>query len=159
METADYTPYAKQRTEAISKMCEKEGLEYHSIHDSYLLEPGTIKTGSGKTFQKFTPFYNSALHHKIPTPRNAETFSWIKMKGSGKGTRKVKRFSWEVTLDDMRRRFVPTPNPHLAVKGGREEGLKLIKNIPDGYAKTHDIPSINTSLLSAHNHFGTVSIR
>jgi deoxyribodipyrimidine photo-lyase len=159
VETTDYTPYAKQRTEAISNMCKKEGLEYHSIHDSYLLEPGTIKTGSGKTFQKFTPFYNSALKHKIPAPKSAETFTWMKAKGSGKGTRKVKRFSWETTLEDMKRRFVPTPNPHLAVKGGREEGVRLIKHIPESYAKTHDIPSINTSLLSAHNHFGTVSIR
>jgi deoxyribodipyrimidine photo-lyase len=156
VETADYTPYAKQRTEAISKFAT---LKYHAIHDSYLLEPGVIKNGSGKTFQKFTPFYNSALKHKIPAPRNAEQFSWIKSSGSKKGTRKVTKSSWETTLDTMEKRFVPSPNPHIAVKGGREEGLKLIKNIPDGYAKTHDIPSVNTSFLSAHNHFGTVSIR
>jgi deoxyribodipyrimidine photo-lyase len=159
VETADYTPYAKKRSEDILKFTEKEGLKYHPIHDSYLLEPGTIKNGTGKTFQKFTPFYNSALKHKIPSPRNSEKFSWMKSSGSKKGTRKVQRSSWETTLEDMEHRFVTESNPHIAVKGGRKEGLHLIKNIPDGYAKTHDIPSINTSFLSAHNHYGTVSIR
>jgi deoxyribodipyrimidine photo-lyase len=159
VETADYTPYAKKRSEDILKFTEKEGLKYHPIHDSYLLEPGTIKNGTGKTFQKFTPFYNSALKHKIPAPRHAEQFSWIRPSSGKKGTRKIRRSSWETTLDAMEDKFVSTPNPDIAVKGGREEGLKLIKNIPDSYAKTHDIPSINTSFLSAHNHYGTVSIR
>jgi deoxyribodipyrimidine photo-lyase len=160
VETADYTPYAKKRTAEIADMCKREGIEYHSIHDSYLAEPGSIQNGSGKTFQKFTPFYNTALKRKIPEPRRAERFTWQRAtRGGGKKTRKAKTFPWEVTLDEMERRFVPEPNPHIAVKGGRKEGLHLIKNIPDGYAKTHDIPSVNTSLLSAHNHFGTVSIR
>jgi deoxyribodipyrimidine photo-lyase len=45
------------------------------------------------------------------------------------------------------------------VKGGRTEGLTLLKTPPPDYTGQHDIPSIPTSNLSAHNHFGTVSIR
>jgi deoxyribodipyrimidine photo-lyase len=160
VETADYTPYAKERTKEISDLCEREGIEYHGIHDSYLLEPGSIKTGSGRTFQKFTPFYRKALEHKIEFPHGAKKFSWKKIiAGKSKKTRKVKNFFWNTSLDEMEKRFVPEKNPDIAVKGGRQEALELIKHIPAGYAETHDIPSINTSLLSAHNHYGTVSIR
>jgi deoxyribodipyrimidine photo-lyase len=160
VETADYTPYALSRTKEISELCNREDIEYHGIHDSYLLEPGSIKTGSGRTFQKFTPFYRTALKRKIDLPKEAENFSWKKIvSGKGQKTRKVKKFFWSTSLDEMEKRFVPEKNPDIMVKGGRTEGLELIKHIPVGYGKTHDIPSVNTSLLSAHNHFGTVSIR
>lgn len=160
VETADYTPYAKKRTGEISELAKKEGIEYHSVHDSYLLEPGTIKTGTGRTFQKFTPFYERARLKDIPAPRRPSKLPfYTRSITKAKGTRKIRRSSFEVSLEDMRRRFVPTPNPELAVKGGRKEGLELIKNIPTDYGKTHNFPSIPTSLLSAHNHFGTVSIR
>ena len=159
VETADYTPYAKKRTEQLSRFCEKENLDYKLIHDSYLLEPGIIKNGSGKTFQKFTPFYEAARRKEIPEPRRAGKLPFTRFSSGAKGTRKVRKFSWEVSLDEMERKFIPEKLPGLAVKGGREEGLELIRNIPDGYAKTHDIPSISTSFLSAHNHYGTVSIR
>lgn len=170
VETADYTPYAKKRTEEISDLCKalrtsgkRRNIEYHSIHDSYLLEPGTLKTGTGKTFQKFTPFYERARLKDIPSPRRSSTITFYtsltKTRSASKGTRKVRRSSWEVSLEEMRHRFVPQPNPELAVRGGRKEGLELVRKIPDDYAKTHNIPSIPTSMLSAHNHFGTVSIR
>lgn len=163
VETADYTPYAKKRSETLSDFCKRESIEYKLVHDSYLLEPGTIKNGSGKTFQKFTPFYEKARQKEIPEPKRAGKQPFTKLYGSQtggtRGTRKTKKFSWQTSLEEMERKFVPEKNPNLAVKGGREEGLELLRNIPEGYAKTHDIPSIKTSLLSAHNHFGTVSIR
>jgi deoxyribodipyrimidine photo-lyase len=161
IETTDYTPYALRRTSAISELCKKKGLEYHSVADSYLLEPGTIKTGSGKTFQKFTPFYEKAIRKTISDPRGPSKFSFYKLISSSgaKGTKKVRRPSWEISLEEVRQNFVPKPLPELAVKGGREEGLELIRKIPEDYAKTHNIPAISTSMLSAHNHFGTVSIR
>jgi deoxyribodipyrimidine photo-lyase len=65
----------------------------------------------------------------------------------------------EVSLETMRRRLVPHPNSEIAVKGGREEGQHLMHSIPSNYEKIHDIPSQSTSMLSAHLHFGTVSIR
>ncbi len=65
VETADYTPYAKKRQEELAKFCEKGGIDYKLVHDSYLLPPGTIKNGTGKTFQKFTPFYESARRKEI----------------------------------------------------------------------------------------------
>jgi deoxyribodipyrimidine photo-lyase len=81
-----------------------------------------------------------------------------KFSSKSKGTRKV-AFSGHSNLESMFRRLVPTRNPDLATHGGRSVALELLKHLPASYGKTHDIPSISTSMLSAHNHFGTVSIR
>lgn len=160
-ETADYTPYAKKRTAELTAFCKKHSITYEYTHDSYLMAPGTILNKSGKTFQKFTPFYEAARTKSIALPRRAHDFHFCTITHGNKkhGTRKRARFSWQTTLDDMERRFCPVKNDEIAVKGGRVEGLQLLRTLPQNYAKTHDIPSISTSMLSAHNHFGTVSIR
>lgn len=161
-ETADYTPYAKKRTAEIAAFCKQHSITYQPVHDSYLMEPGSILNQSGKTFQKFTPFYDTARTKSIPKPLKAHSFHFsIITKGITKGerrtTKKRQRFSWQTTLDEMERYGVT--NKEIAVKGGRQEGLQLLQRLPKNYAKTHDTPSIPTSMLSAHNHFGTVSIR
>lgn len=148
VECADYTPFAKQRTEAMQSLCETLGASYYSVDDIYLQPPGSIRTGTGKTFQKFTPFYEKALTYPVHAPQKKPKIDWYIMRGFG-GT----------DLDTMKRRFVPTPNPAIAVQGGRKEALALLKKLPKNYATIHDIPSESTSMLSAHNHFGTVSIR
>ena len=165
-ETADYTPFAKQRTGNISDFCKKHSISYQLVHDSYLMEPGSILNKSGKTFQKFTPFYDTVRTKHIDAPKRGHSFHFCtivkgcKQKGGNKKqTRKRQRFSWQTTLDEMQQRFCPDINDKIAVKGGRTEGLRLLANIPHSYDKTHDVPSIPTSMLSAHNHFGTISIR
>lgn len=162
VETVDYTPYAKRRTETIAEFCEKFSISYNQVQDSYLTEPGSIKTKTGKTFQKFTPFYESARHTRIPKPAADRRFKWYKILVGGSGktrkTRKIKRHSWETSLDVMEKRLVPKRNIEVA-RGGRKVALELLTNLPKKYAETHNIPSIPTTLLSAHNHFGTVSIR
>jgi deoxyribodipyrimidine photo-lyase len=59
----------------------------------------------------------------------------------------------------MRKKLIPKENTSIHVKGGRSEALLLLKTLPENYDKERDIPSKRTSNLSAHNHFGTVSIR
>jgi deoxyribodipyrimidine photo-lyase len=166
-ETADYTPYAKKRTTEIAAFCKKHSITYQSVHDSYLIEPGAILNKSGKTFQKFTPFYNTARTKSIPAPQKPHPLHFCTIttgliqqrKDKKQKTRKRHRFSWQITLDDMERRFCPVTNTEIAVNGGRKEGLELLRRLPQKYAETHDTPSISTSMLSAHNHYGTVSIR
>ena len=166
-ETADYTPYAKKRTAEIATFCKKHSITYQSVHDSYLIEPGAIVNKSGKTFQKFTPFYNTARTKSIPAPQKPHTLHFCTIttgliqqrKDKKQKTRKRHRFSWQTTLDDMERRFCPVKNAEIAVNGGRKEALQLLRHLPQKYAETHDTPSISTSMLSAHNHYGTVSIR
>lgn len=142
-ETLDYTPFAKKRTESLQDL----GPEYHGIHDTYLTAPGSVLNGSGKTYQKFTPFYNAArrqhIEKSLEKPRN---IPWYKGRNP-------------LTPVNLTR-FKPSTNKNIHVGGGRREALKLLAAVHDiDYAEVHDVPSKPTTNLSAHNHYGTIGIR
>ena len=146
-EQRDYTPYAKKRTTETVMFCAQNDIEYLVGEDQYLTNPGTILNKSGKMFQKFTPFYNQASTKAIPKPAPSPRIDHLH------------KLTTKSNLKDMIRLLIKEPNPHLHVKGGRTEALKLLESMPTDYTKNHDTPHIPTSNLSAHNHFGTVSIR
>jgi deoxyribodipyrimidine photo-lyase len=145
-ETADYTPFAQARQDA-TKALVPEG-QYHLVHDTYLTEPGTILTGSGRMFQKFTPFWEAARHKPVAEPKpQPRAIPW------------AKRRTDSLYLSQIAPRIGSEPNPDIHVHGGRTRGLELLQRIPRNYATIHDIPAERTTDLSAHHHFGTVSIR
>lgn len=150
-ETADYTPFAKQRQEDAARISSKHAVEYHVVHDTYLLEPGTVLNKGGKPFQKFTPFYETARQTPIAKPSSMpRAIPWEK---GNPALPKEHAFTWKEA------HALYKQNPHIAVQGGRKEALNLLKSLPLNYDKEKDIPSIQTSRLSAHHHFGTISIR
>jgi deoxyribodipyrimidine photo-lyase len=153
-ETQDYTPYALRRQESLAEFCKSANIKYNLLHDIYIHAPGSVKNRSGKTFQKFTPFYEKARRLHVPEPTGAvRDVPWFQ--GGASGTRRAHSTS----LASMRRKLIPAPNEDIAVRGGRAEALQLLRDLPRNYAVIHDIPASRTSMLSAHNHFGTVSIR
>ena len=157
VETADYTPYAKTRSERIAGVCADVGAIYASHHDLYLHTPGTILNKAGKTFQKFTPFYNVAkekLVEKVLAGPRDGFFG-----GLGK-----KLGKYQSTLDKMEATIFTSQESRDSVKGrayqgGRAEGLRLLQDIPRNYAEIHDVLAEKTSGLSVHHHFGSISIR
>ncbi len=63
---------------------------------------------------------------------------------------------------EIEKKILPKKNPNIFLKGGRKEGLELIKNIENlkEYKDLRNYPYLKgTSGLSAHHKFGTVSIR
>jgi deoxyribodipyrimidine photo-lyase len=148
-EQRDYTPYAKKRETDTLFFATQNDIEYIVEEDLYLTNPGDVTNKQGRMFQKFTPFYDNAKTRPVPKPKGKVSLNRIHSKLAIKTT----------TLKAMRAKLVPKSNPDLHVKGGRKEALKLLDSMPKDYSKDHDTPSISTSNLSAHNHFGTVSIR
>jgi deoxyribodipyrimidine photo-lyase len=149
IETKDYTPYAKKREKRITEFCDKHRIQFEAIDDIYLLPPGTIRNGSGKTYQKFTPFYDQLI--KSYSSKIDKPFGFVK--GSFvKGSLCQK-------LSTIKLSAVETTETDRIHKGGREEGLMLLSNLPKKYNETRNIISIDTSGLSVHHHFGTISIR
>lgn len=149
VETRDYTPYAKQREQKIREFCEKSHIPHDVVEDIYLTNPGSVRTGAGKVFQKFTPFWEAAKRQDVPKPLpRPQRIRWASSRI---------RVPHSVTLAAMR----AAVGPRLAgaQRGGRTEGLKNLAAVPKHYTETHDIMAAPTSQLSAHNHFGTLSIR
>lgn len=153
-ETKDYTPYAKTREAAIRGWCSKAEVSYTTAHDLYLTEPGSIRTGTNRVFQKFTPYYETAKKVAVPKPLGlaVPAGKWFKPRSTA--------YKNEITITAAYKHFLPKGlNPAVAVKGGRTEGLALLRRLPLDYDEIRDYPARRTSMLSAHNHFGTVSVR
>ena len=145
----DYTPYARARDAALEKLCNKNGVTFISEHDALLHEPESVLTGQGTPYQIFTPFYKACVGKGVAMPEKATHAHYYR------GT-----LTKEITLEKMQRIVVPD-NLTLYVQGGRSMGLSLLKRAQGltDYQTTHDIPALDTSLLSGHTKFGTVSIR
>ena len=146
-ETKDYTPYAKLREERIQKFCGKNSIHFEAIDDIYLFPPGTIRTGNGKIYQKFTPFYEQIVKRKVDEPLGFVKGKFVKASVADNLS--------NTTLSKM----FPKEKSERLFKGGRKEGLELLMKLPENYNETRNMMALPTSGLSVHHHFGTISIR
>ena len=149
---ADYTPYAIQRELEVIQLCDKMGVQVQYAHDYYLHPPGSIVNGQGQTYQKFTPYYNSASKKKVDAPVSSRKIHFVVTN---------KHLQHTIKLDDALHKFTKI-NPDILVNGGRSNAIQQMriaaKNIKN-YSKTRDTLSLPTSQLSAYIKFGCVSIR
>jgi len=147
----DYTPFARKRDQGIRELCLKLNVQCHTYHDALLLEIGTIKTDSNTTYLKFTPFYLKAINKQVDPPLKLAL------------TNRLSKYSFIDDNDTYNKNIHDfyTHNNKIAVNGGRKEGLKHLKNLLTltEYNDERNILHINTSMLSAYNKFGVVSIR
>lgn len=137
----DYTPFAKRRAESL-------GL---TEIENHMLNPN-IRNGSGQVYKVFTPFYNRSKSDSISRPKRLPK-EWHKS---------LKSLKMESIIKPMTLFKTILGNSKLEpciLKGGRKEGLKLLRSIPIKYAETRNNPSLKTSMLSPHHKFGTISIR
>jgi deoxyribodipyrimidine photo-lyase len=149
----DYSPYAIERDMKLTNLCESESIMIDYGTDYYLHEPGTILNGSGQPYQKFTPFYNTAMKQKVVMPVGPRKIPFSKTTSHMKNM---------ISLDSAMKQFVGNKNETISVNGGRDNAIKQMKiaatNIKS-YEKTRDELSHSTSRLSAYIKFGCVSVR
>ena len=157
---ADYTKFSKERDAKIRDIVNRISHNPVTVisEDDILLHPlGTIKTTTGKTYTKFTPFLNASL---------------AQIKSIRQPSRKpVKNFIGSVTLhgpseynNDLKTMHDSIVNTHIPERGGRVTGLKILKKISSAhtwanYNQLRDQLSYNTTHLSPFNKFGCISIR
>jgi len=152
----DYTPFSRQRDQALHKMATKHHVDFISRED-VLLNPiltNPVLNKAGKFYEKFTPFYRAASLRRILRPQRVRT----------------KRLVQKCLVDPASLRMTHLqklyrPNAHAAVKGGRQEAKKLLLRLQSKKTKLKNYTifrnrlTFKTTMLSAHNKFGTVSIR
>lgn len=145
---ADYTPFAQHRDKELAKLAKKQGATWLSYHDALLTYPGQVLKDDGKPYTVFTPFFKKALTYAIPETQRVPhgTFFTGVVAGSEGSLLKT---------------LMPLVNQSLFERGGTQAAKAALKRARSltSYHKTRDIPSLKTTGLSAHNKFGTVSIR
>lgn len=151
----DYTPYSKKRDLKIEEFCEDNNLDYHTHTDALLLDTSEITAKNGNYYHNFTLFYKKTNKIQIRNPQRKITNNFLssdKFLGI-----------WKIAKIDkilLKKKFYRNNN-NLAVHGGRTNALEILKCIK--YIKNYEIqrqyPAYQTTMMSPHNKFGTVSIR
>lgn len=152
-ETADYTPYAKTREALVHMAALEAGAHYEAVHDTYLTVPGSVLNGTGRPYQKFTPFWESARRQRVAAPEGqaVDKHLWLSVKST-----KLQTICKQVLAAGGG----AAAAAGIHVRGGRKEGLRLLADLPERrYNTNHNLADHPTSSLSAHHHYGTVSIR
>jgi deoxyribodipyrimidine photo-lyase len=151
----DYSPYALRRDKGITELCKKMNIPVLATHDYYLHPPGSIVSSTGTPYQKFTPYYETAIKQRVEPHK--------RMRGSLRFTESRKQLSNKISLQEVTRKLVPARNENLAVRGGRDAAMRQMQifyRTQSRYSAWHnDMAGNTTSHLSAYIKFGCVSIR
>lgn len=148
----DYTPFSIKRDEAIYHLCNKYNIQYNSFSDLLLTEPEEILTNAGIPYSVFSAFYKKALKKVILATNKNNYLNFYN---------KTLSPLLQSQNDKIYKKILSKNNDLIWVKGGRTNGLKLLRNLKkfDNYSRQKDYPIASTTNLSAHIKFGTVSIR
>lgn len=150
---ADYTPYAKKRDYNIQQICDIQKVEFKCYHDVCLFPPGSILTGSGTVYQKFTPFYNECLKQQKmikPLRKMMKKPIWLENMYNTNS----------ISLNKAYTKFTK-PVKHIAVHGGRDNALNILSGIQHfkDYGKNRNDLGVQTTRLSAYLKYGCISVR
>lgn len=150
----DYTPYARRRDAAVERWCRRHGVAVCARED-YVLHSvlgGQAKKADGTPYLVYSPFRDHCYRRlAVVRPSGFRAFAFRRAEFAANSGR-VPR----AELGGLFR-----ANPLLAVRGGRREGLALLRRLAQlrDYGRDRDRLAYTTSQLSAHNHFSCVSIR
>lgn len=145
----DYTPFSRTRDLEIENACRSKNITFNCYADALLHEPEEVLKPDGKPYSMYTAAFNRASLLSVKAPLKNSHSNYYK-----KNISNIDKHTMAVLLQ--------LQTPDLLVKGGRKEGLQLIKQALTlkNYETIRNLPAQNgTSKLSAHNKFGTVSIR
>jgi len=157
----DYTPFARKRDRDILDWCEVHHIETIVREDITLLPIGSVRTtSSNDVFKVFTPFFRAASKRTVKEP-SPELTSAQRAKFHLPASLSSRLNKHKDVLSWKDAHGLYSPNPDIAVRGGRTNGLRILSDIVQhkNYNRNRDTPSIPSTMLSAHNKFGTISIR
>ena len=160
----DYTKYSQERDAKIKKLCETHHINCLSLDDICLNPLGTVLTGSGKPYTKFTPFWKASALKEI---RKIVTNKYTNYYTKTNYTKTLKPLeTYIISIDDImnpdsKYGIMGPYNKNLPEHGGREHGLSILHKIKhwDDYNVERDNLIFQTTHLSPFNKFGCVSIR
>lgn len=150
---SNYSPYAQNRDDAISKMCFDNGADIITSDSDFLMcPPESLTKSDGTPFMVFSAFYKHAIKQ--------EHYTTIKNTFTDYMSSKTKFKAEKVTLSEMVNKY--EQNELIAQHGGRTEALHRLKTklkqLKDYHTK-RDMLDYETSMMSAHLNFGCISER
>ncbi len=145
----DYTPFSIDRDARIEEFCNKNGIEFQQYNDLLLTEPEQIRKGDGGSYSVFSAFARRAKSFLPASVSDLPYYNFYQKLDGFDFDEHLKNIDYDLDI-----------NPRI--RGGRKEGLALLERVGElsNYDEERDIPALDrTTHLSAHNKFGTISIR
>lgn len=151
----DYTPYSIKRDSKIKVFCKENEIDFYQLCDILLLDTIDIKTNTDTRYRIFTQFYNKTKNEKIRHPKIIKQFNFYKTPAY------YAKYNISNMIKHLLKKKYYTLNDNIALHGGRENGLKILSKLKrlKNYANTRNCLTSTNTMLSAHNKFGTVSVR
>jgi deoxyribodipyrimidine photo-lyase len=146
-----YEPDAVGRDTQIKAVLAADGIEVQSYNGALLHEPWELKTGAGKPFRVFTPFWNVMRAREAARPLRAPSAMTLQQVGGDM----LQDWNLLPARPDWATGFDWTPGEKAAHDA-------LYDFLPDiaQYKTGRDLPGRDgTSRLSAHLHWGEISPR
>jgi len=145
----DYTLFSIRRDKALNDICGKHGVPCFTFNDALLNSPENVRKDDGNPYTVFTPFFKRAQVLRVESPQEFAAGSFSPVSGA-------------LPAGDVFSGILKAGDPAGRIPGGRRAALGIFKGLSRlaDYQVERDIPALDkTSRLSAHNKFGTVSIR
>ncbi len=133
----DYTPFSKKRDKKLRKACGENNVEFVQETDLLLTEPDEFTTNKGEPYKVFTYFYKKAKEKEISKPVENNYDNYV-------GGESVE---------------IPNLGESFPFKAGRQAGLEKLQNLDVDYDRKDYPAEDNTTRLSPHLKFGTLSVR
>ena len=155
-----------RREARMARMLMEKGMTLQVAHDTCVVPPGALKSGSGGQYAVYTPWYRSWVKH---VHENLELLELSAPPGRNPPEARVKfagLFDCEIPRAPEGKRLTKEEEKKFTVlwpAGEREAQKRLAKFCEDviaRYADNRNVPSISgTSSLSVHFASGTLSAR
>ena len=152
----DYSPFATKRDQEIIELGKKLNIEVKTYKDTVIFEKLEISTDENKPYNVFTPYKRKFLS-------SLDTEQIKDFTTGGVLYEKIKKFK-SIHINSVisnEGKDVVDNSPFIPGERNAQKALKeFVKEKIDDYQKDRNFPSIEgTSRISAHLHFGTLSIR
>lgn len=153
----DYSPYSIKRDAKINDLAKKHNILFSTHNDLLLIDDvHAVKSNDGKYYYVYTHFFNRASTLKVRPVDHRQVEHWGELKENKFTIHDFKEFC-------LQKKFYEE-NSDLGVRGGRSRAFSQIENNQKELSKYKDLRNFpgfekGTTRLSAHNKFGTVSIR
>lgn len=152
----DYTPFSQKRDDSITSVCHDLNIDCHQYHDLMLNPPEVIEKKTGGWYTVFTPYFRTASILPVSKPEYPKHFSFFTDSFSSP-------LSNGFILPESVKEILDTYTLNKSfLLGGRENAIAMLKNLDQhqDYNDQRNFPALaKTTGLSAHNKFGTLSIR
>lgn len=156
----DYSVYAEKRDKHIANWCKEHDVAFHGEHEDYDIVPlDAALLPDGRPYTNLSQYL-----HKLETTQKVAEPNTRKPKTSdfnhSHTSPPISSMRDYIPINDIHKFY--TKNDNIKQHGGRKNALKIMRHLIEfkHYAKERDYPALDkTTHISAHLHFGTVSIR